>query len=57
MSQVAREYLLFVNRTICVKDIYSIYIYNSQITKARNYMYYNYISNNLLNSFNLLIKQ
>lgn len=55
MSQVAREYLLFVNRTVCVEDTYKTYIYNSQITKARDY--YNHISSNLINSFNHLIKQ
>lgn len=55
MSQVARGYLLFVNRTVCVEDIYKAYIYNSQITKARDYN--NHISSNLINSFNHLIKQ
>lgn len=51
MSQVAQEYLLFVNRTVCVEDIYIIYTYNSQITKARDYIYYNYISISFFNSF------
>ena len=54
MSQLAREYLLFVNQTVCVEVIYIIYniciITNSQITKAHDYYSHNnHISNNFIN--------
>ena len=53
MSQLAREYLLFVNQTVCVEVIYIIYnlciITNSQITKAHDYSHNNHISNNFIN--------
>ena len=53
MSQLAREYLLFLNRTVCVEVNFKK-LNNSQITKARDYLFYNHISNNLYNSFNLI---
>lgn len=49
MSQLAREYnkfIIFRYQTICVEVIY--FIINSQITKARKYIY---ISNSFFNSF------
>jgi LAGLIDADG endonuclease/Proton-conducting membrane transporter len=54
MSQLAREYSKFKfailrHQTICVGVIIKIII-NSQITKAHNYIIYNYISNDLFNS-------
>jgi Proton-conducting membrane transporter/LAGLIDADG endonuclease len=56
MSQLAREYIIyniFRQRTICVKLIL-LNICNSQITKAHNYISYNYISDNLFNSFSAM---
>lgn len=53
MSQLAREYLLFRHQTICVEVIVNgasqIMINNSQITKARDYIY-SHISNSFINS-------
>lgn len=56
MSQLAREYnkvIVFRHRTICVELIF-FKISNSQITKAHNYTYYNYNSNNFFNSFSAM---
>jgi NADH:ubiquinone oxidoreductase subunit 2 (subunit N) len=56
MSQLAREYnkfIIFRHQTICV-ELIKIMIGNSQITKAHNYIYYNYNSNNFFNSFSAL---
>ena len=51
MSQLAREYLLFRHQTICVEFIvkFILMISNSQITKARDYIY-NHNSNSFINS-------
>lgn len=52
MSQLAQEYnnfIIFRHQTICVEVIKIII--NSQITKARKYFSYSYISNDLFNSF------
>lgn len=52
MSQLAREYInvinMFRHQTICVEVIYII---NSQITKAHNYLINNYINFSFYNSF------
>ena len=53
MSQLAREYntwIIFRHQTICVKSI-NYLVGNSQITKAHNYIRYNYINNSFFNSF------
>lgn len=53
MSQLAREVINnFRYQTICVGVI--LRIINSQITKAHNYLYNNYISISLFNSFSTL---
>ena len=54
MSQSAQEYnlipsIIFKHQTICVETIKVIV--NSQITKAHNYFLYNYINNDLFNSY------
>jgi NADH:ubiquinone oxidoreductase subunit 5 (subunit L)/multisubunit Na+/H+ antiporter MnhA subunit len=54
MSQLARRYNFFSliisrHQTICVGII--IFIINSQITKAHNYIMYNYINNGLFSSY------
>jgi NADH:ubiquinone oxidoreductase subunit 4 (subunit M) len=56
MSQLAREYknfFIFRYRTICV-EVIKYKIMNSQITKAHNYIIYNYISNSFFNSFSAM---
>ena len=56
MSQLAREYysnIIFRHQTICV-EIMNNKIINSQITKARNYIIYNYNNNNFFNSFSAM---
>jgi len=56
MSQLAREYnrnIIFRHQTVCV-DIIKNKIINSQITKARNYIIYNYNNNNFFNSFSAM---
>lgn len=53
MSQLAQEYnkfIIFRYRTICVELIF-FNICNSQITKAHNYIKYDYIRSSLFNSF------
>ena len=59
MSQLARKhiFIMFRHQTICVDffDNYTLFINNSQITKAHNYTKrYNYISINIFNSFSYL---
>ena len=49
MSQLAREFFKFRHQTICVEIIY--YIINSQITKAHNYLFNNYIIFSFFNSY------
>ena len=49
MSQLAREFFKFRHQTICVEIIY--YIINSQITKAHNYFFNNYIIFSFFNSY------
>ena len=56
LSQLAREYntsIIFRHQTICVEPIKYIRG-NSQITKAYNYIFYNYKKNNLFNSFSII---
>ena len=52
MSQMAREFFKFRHQTICVEIIY--YIINSQITKAHNYVFNNYIIFSFFNSYSAL---
>lgn len=49
MSQMAREFFKFRHQTICVEIIYNII--NSQITKAHNYLFNNYIIYSFFNSY------
>ena len=55
MSRVARECInninMFRHQTICAEVTY---ITNSQITKAHNYLYDNYISISFFNSFSAI---
>ncbi len=52
MSQLAREFFKFRHQTICVEIMYNII--NSQITKAHNYVFNNYIIFSFFNSYSAL---
>ena len=55
MSQLAQEFFKFRHQTICVEIIY--YIINSQITKAHNYFFNNYIIISFFNSYSAAVLQ
>lgn len=55
MSQLAREFFKFRHQTICVEIIYNII--DSQITKAHNYLFNNYIIFSFFNSYSATLQR